>query len=145
MGVEFEERSISQLLGNWKGEVPQKSTSSSIQLRTYELYHKRIAQYSVDDIRFMLIQEIGSDFLVAKALAHLEDDILVEASYYEGDLLSSLLKLNSDFWKGNEEHYKRLKKVIAANEDRLLLKLDMSLETDRALSKGIKDFNQLSQ
>ncbi len=132
--------SLNKLLGKWKGEIPKEGFSSSIQLRTYKLYFKDILEFGVDDLRFMIIQETGSTHLVGLALDHLKEDILLEADYYEGDLLSSLLKLPTDFWKENESYYQTLKEMILANQEKLNDFLDLSIEVDRALSKAINDF-----
>lgn len=134
---------LNKLAGKWKGDIPKKNISSSVQLRCYDLYFKELDDFSIDDIRFMLIQELGIDFLIDRALSQLEKDILIEASYYEGDLLSSVLKLEADYWSRNIERYKKLKKLIEKNQVELASKLDLSMDADREINKGISKFNQL--
>ncbi|HEX2532373.1 MAG TPA: contact-dependent growth inhibition system immunity protein, partial [Chitinophagaceae bacterium] len=56
--------SLSNFLGKWPKEIPVQGQASSIQLRSYQLYAKRIGDYSTDDLRFMIGQEIGLDILV---------------------------------------------------------------------------------
>ncbi len=135
---------LNKLMGKWRGEVPKKKNSSSVQLRTYELYFKELSEFSLDDLRFMIIQEVGIEYLIEKALGYLKEDILLEANYYEGDLLSSLLKLPSDTWNTNKKEYKELKELIENNQNKVLSELDISMDVDRELSKNITTFLELN-
>ncbi len=135
----IENKSLNGLIGNWQGEIPQENYSSSIQLRTYNLYFKRIKDYEIDDIRFMIGQEIGLKHLVPIALSYLKDNILLEANYYEGDLLKVILLLPKSFWKKNLKLYSEVYQVLIKNKGPLS-NLDLSFETDRKLAKEFDDF-----
>lgn len=132
-------RSLAQIEENWKFEIPREGYSSSIQLRSYKLYNRRIADYSVDDIRFMIGQEIGAEYLIPIAFNYLRDDLLLDACYYEGDLLNSILSLPEVFWKENPSLYRELYNILLSNND-VLEKLDLSFETDRRIKKSVKNF-----
>jgi len=71
-----------------------------------------ISEFSVENIRIMLSQDIGTKHLLPLALEVLEDDPLAEGDYYPGDLLSSVLNLPSELW--NTE------KVCASRVDTIL-------------------------
>ena len=131
--------SLKQLIGKWKGEIPIENESSSIQLRTYELYHKRIENFDADDIRFMIGQKIGLKYIIPIALHYLKEDILIETIYYEGDLLKVVLLLDNAFWKKNLKLYSEVYQLLLSNKE-LLDKLDLSFESDRKLKKQCNDF-----
>ena len=54
--------------------------------------------FTVENLRIMLGQDIGSRYLVPIALEHLEADPFVAGDFYPGDLLCSVLSLPREFW-----------------------------------------------
>ena len=135
----IKDNSLEKLLGKWKGEIPRENYSSSIQIRTYKLYFKKIKDFEADDVRFIIGQEIGLKYLVPIALEYLERDILFEALYYEGDMLKVVLLLPKEFWKKNLKLYGKVYECLLSNKDRLDT-LDPSFESDRKLIKEYNDF-----
>lgn len=133
------DKSLSQLIGQWKSEIPKEGYSSSVQLRTYELYFKKIEEYDLDDIRFMLIQQQGMKYLIPIALNYLEKDLLTEAGYYEGDVLSSVLSADKAFWVKNLKLYNEVYQVLLTNKDKLS-SLNPKYEADRNLLKHCDQF-----
>lgn len=134
-------KSLEQLLGKWKEEVPKEGYSSSIQIRSYKLYAKKINEYSADDVRFMIVQRIGLKILVPIALNYLKDNLLLETNYYEGDLLHSLLMVPKPFWKSNLNLYSEVYQILIKNKD-VLSKLNPYYEADKKL---IQDYNAFLQ
>ena len=135
----IQDKSLQKLIGRWEGEIPKENYSSSIQLRTYNLYLERIKNYDIDDIRFMIGQNIGLKYLVPIALNYLQKNILIEANYYEGDLLKVVLLLPKDFWKSNLKLYSQVYQLLLSNKDSLD-QLDSSFESDRKLIKQYNEF-----
>lgn len=134
-------KSLEQLLGKWKEEIPKEGYSSSIQMRSYKLYGEKIKDYSADDVRFMIVQRIGLEILVPIALNYLKDNLLFETSYYEGDLLHSLLMVPKPFWKSNLTLYSEVYQILLKNKD-VLSKLNPYYEADKKL---IQDYNAFLQ
>ncbi|MFV0529991.1 MAG: contact-dependent growth inhibition system immunity protein [Flavobacteriales bacterium] len=97
------DKSLKKLGVKWEFDIPSEGNSTPIQLRSYSLYQKQLSQYKLDDIRFMIGQEIGSQYLVEIAIGYLKNDILLDAAYYEGDLLNIILKLPLLFWEKHSE------------------------------------------
>jgi len=50
------------------------------------------------DLRLLLGQQIGLEYLVPKALELVADQPMREADLYPGDLLSVLLRIDKAFW-----------------------------------------------
>jgi hypothetical protein len=70
---------------NW-GDVPQDE--SSIIQRLMRLRKVPLEEFTIDDIRFMIIQEVGLPYLLTLAIEFLQKDLFTEGNYYEGDLLT---------------------------------------------------------
>ena len=66
------------------------------------LRKKKLRDFSVEDLRLMLSQDIGAKYLVPVAIKILKTDILAEGDFYPGDLLESILNLPVDFWIYNK-------------------------------------------
>jgi hypothetical protein len=133
---------LDQLLGKWKDELPREGYSSSIQMRSYNLYGKTIDDFSVDDIRFMIVQRIGLNYLIPLALNYLKNNLLLEANYYEGDLLHSILMLPKQFWEKNLNLYSDVYQILLQNKD-VLQKLDPYYEADKKLINDYRFFLQI--
>lgn len=78
----------------------------------HQLRYKPIEQFTDGDLRICLGQNVGLVFLVPLALARVESEPLLEASFYPGDLLVALLQAESDFWN-RQTHLARQLSVVA--------------------------------
>jgi len=63
----------------------------------------------------MIGQSIGLAFLVPLALKQLRKNILASGDFYEGDLLSSILRSDYKFWIKESNHFKELEELIQSN------------------------------
>jgi len=79
----------------------------------HRLRHKPIGEFTVEELRMMIGQNIGAYFLVPLALETLAVDPLAEGDYYPGDLLASVLTLPSEFWKTHIDLQSKLNDVIS--------------------------------
>lgn len=62
-------------------------------------FDKEICELSTEDLRIMIEQEFSLNDLVPIALELLEKSPLAKGSLYPGDLLYSVLKINTSFWQ----------------------------------------------
>jgi hypothetical protein len=58
-----------------------------------------IENFTIENLRVMIGQQIGLKFLIPLALEELKINPLAEGDFYEGDLLCSVLRVLSDFWR----------------------------------------------
>lgn len=107
----------------------EPTSDSFLVRRCHELRRKAIDEFSIEDLRIMVGQEISLPILVPVALNVVEADPLAEGDYYPGDLLSALLTIGSEWWKGNEH----LRTRLAATVDGLVI-------TDKKLRKEADRF-----
>lgn len=78
-----------------------------------------IKDFKIEDLRIMIGQNIGLDFLIPLALVELNNNILTEGDFYEGDLLNAVLSCNQDFWSQQPKLNSKLKSIIDKNKELL--------------------------
>jgi len=83
----------------------------------HRLRRKPIGEFSVEDLRIIIGQEIGLPWLVPLALEVLEQNPLAEGDFYPGDLLRSVLRVEPSFWSREWEWRDRLKVVLKGLTD----------------------------
>lgn len=133
-------RTLKKIGVTWECDIPNLEDSTPIELKSYQLYStKDIDTFSLEDIRFMIGQELGIVYLLPKAFEYLEKDIFLDASYYEGDLLSVVLKLPSKFWKNNPVERDKVLNLLRLNQDRIE-SLNLQYDDSRTLKKTINQF-----
>jgi hypothetical protein len=71
-----------------------------------------INQLTADDLRLLIGQAMSLPILVPVCLAQLQEDPLLEATYYPGDLLESLLRIELPFWESSPENLQTLQERI---------------------------------
>jgi hypothetical protein len=111
---DFDAKRREQTLDQLEGFEWGPATYDSYLVKTcHRLRKKPIGEFSVEDLRIMIGQKIGLMFLVPPALERLVDNPLSEGDFYPGDLLCSLLRVDSDFWLRHDRLKSRLDKVIS--------------------------------
>jgi hypothetical protein len=64
----------------------------------------------------MIGQDIGTEYLMPKALDVLEVNPLADGDFYDGDLLHSLMKLYGEqgkYWREHAKNLNRVRKVVS--------------------------------
>lgn len=79
-----------------------------------------LADFTAGDFRIMIGQKISLLFLVPLALEKLQEDPLVEADYYPGDLLNVVLDVPETFWSVHTDMRDVLRQVVAKTEGLLV-------------------------
>ncbi|MEZ2337078.1 contact-dependent growth inhibition system immunity protein [Mucilaginibacter sp. RCC_168] len=104
------------------GEAPTRLVT-----RCTELVKIPLNEYSIEDLRLMIGQELGLSYLVPLAIEKLTDDLFAEGDLYEGDLLANVLKINRTFWKQNPDLWTQVDNLIV-NRKYEIDKLKISVE-----------------
>jgi hypothetical protein len=89
---------------------PEPDFDSHLVRECHRLRKLQLRLFTVENLRIMLGQDIGSRYLVPMALEHLEADPFCAGDFYPGDLLCSVLSLPHEFWSA----YPELRKRVAA-------------------------------
>jgi hypothetical protein len=110
MGNSFDRRRTLQELEQQDWGEP--TYHSSLVRTCHRLRRKPLNEFSVEDLRIMIGQQISLQYLIPLALEHLEADPLAEGDYYPGDLLEMVLKADAAFWEENPSHRQRVLQII---------------------------------
>lgn len=92
-------------------ERPADNSSGLIR-KVYMARQKKLSEYTVEDLRLLIGQMQGLDYLIPLALVHLENNPFAEGDYYEGDLLKNVLECDCEFWKRHLEEAKKMENVV---------------------------------
>lgn len=109
-------RSIEELEQDFWG-VP--SFKSTLALKCHDLRKVALSKLNVGDLRLLIGQEIGLEFLIPMALEILENNILAEGDLYVGDLLTAVALVNDKFWFENPTLNNRLVEITFEVESQL--------------------------
>jgi len=93
----------------------------------YSLHKKPLQDFTTEDLRVMIGQQIGLSFLIPLAIETLQKDLFAEGNMYEGDLLEKVLAVNTEFWRENKNYWQELNDIIKDRRDEIAeMKLDIS-------------------
>ncbi len=96
--------SLEELEGDVWGEP---EFFSSLVLRCHELRKKPFNEFVPSDLRILIGQQIGLTYLMPLALHVLEWEPLLDAEYYQGDLLSNLVQIDPSNFQAHPEWLER--------------------------------------
>lgn len=80
--------------------------------REKELTRKPLKDFTTDNLRFMIQQGYGWEFLVPMAIEILADNPFASGDFYEGDLLKAVVSVNENFWRDNQKLWFEVKEII---------------------------------
>jgi len=111
----METKSIEQLEKDiWKN--PSKFPTDMIE-KCYRYRKISIAELTNEQIRLLISQKIGVEYLIGIALDKLERNILTECDFYEGDLLIAVSSLPTEFWNDNKTEFLTFKNIVERNSE----------------------------
>jgi hypothetical protein len=106
-----------KLENNWKSKTLESLENevwlhndfgSHLVSRTQTLRKIPLDKFTTEDLRIMIGQEIGLDYLIPLALEVLTKDLWAEGDFFEGDLLKNVLVVKTDFWNNNGNYWTML-------------------------------------
>jgi hypothetical protein len=110
---------------------PASPDATFLVKRCHELRTKPLRDFTVEDLRIMIGQQVALGRMVALSLDRLHPDSLVEDDF-PGDLLASVLRVDGVFWERSPD--------LDLEVCRLAERLDQRLELEPALRELIKTF-----
>ena len=130
----METKSIEQLEKDyWKepSEFPTDMVKKCYQYRKIS-----IAELTDEQIRLLISQQIGTEYLIGVALEKLERNILTEGDFYEGDLLVAVSSLPTEFWNEKQTEFRTFKNLVERNSD--LIKTELGEKKFDRINEKIK-------
>ncbi|REE07669.1 hypothetical protein DFQ09_11216 [Winogradskyella pacifica] len=127
----MQSKSIEQLENDYWKE--QSEFPTNLIKRCFEYRKIKVSELTIEQIRLLISQKIGIEFLIGIALEKLEQNIIVEGDLYEGDLLDSVSKVPTEFWNKNSTEFLNFKNIFESNKEKILSEL------------GEKEYNRISE
>ncbi|MEL1246041.1 contact-dependent growth inhibition system immunity protein [Flavobacterium sp. DGU11] len=91
-------------------------TYSSYLVRTcHALRKKPLQDFTIEDLRIMIGQNISLEYLMPLAIPELEKNILAEGDFYPGDLLKAVLSAEGGFWEKHQGTHERVATLFRQN------------------------------
>jgi len=81
---------------------------SHLVIECHRLHRVPLCEFTVEDLRITIGQNIGLQYLVPLAIEQLSENPLAEGNYYPGDLLSNVLRADAAFWREHPDFYQQL-------------------------------------
>lgn len=113
--------------------------SSRLVKRCHELRLKKLADFDVEDLRIMIGQNIGNDYLIPIAIEILKLNPFAEGDFYEGDLLQSVVNSESTFWIKYPEYVNEMVDIVNEAFEKLD-GIDTTQEIRDSILEAIKKF-----
>jgi CDI immunity proteins len=110
-----------KLENNWQGktilELEKKQLTedvfgSHLTVKINELLQKPLNTFTVEDLRLVIGQQLGLKYLITLVIEILKTNLFAEGDFYEGDLLQSVLNIESRFWSDDENSWIKLDNLI---------------------------------
>ena len=130
----MQSKSIEQLENDYWKEPSEFPTN--LVKRCFEYRKIKVSELTIEQIRLLISQKIGIEFLIGIALEKLKQNIIVEGELYEGDLLDSVSKVPTEFWNKNSTEFLNFKNIFESNKEKIISELGEK-EYDR-ISERIK-------
>ena len=92
---------------------PSEDYPTNLVRRCYELRQTPLANFDVEDLRFMIGQQISLRHLIPRAISILEANPLAEGNMYPGDLLSALLRADKAYWHANVGQWQEVEAIAS--------------------------------
>lgn len=111
-------KTVEQLENNYWAELDEYPTD--LVKRCHEYRRVPLNQMTVEQMRTLILQKIGVQYLLPKSMSILRENLLVEGDCYPGDLLYAVSRLTIDDWKNYEEYRKELLHLVEINYRELI-------------------------
>lgn len=98
-------------------KYPEPSNVTGLISTIYKLRKKPLRDYSIEDLRISIGQNIALSYLIPLAIKKLKENILSEGDFYPGDLLKNVLSSDRNFWVLNKEYWAILKELYNRNKE----------------------------
>lgn len=134
--LEHLDKTLEQLDGD---VLEVQEYDSTLVLNCHRLHRVPLNEFTVEDLRLMIGQDLGLKYLIPIAIEHLDKDTFVEGDYYPGDLLKSVIGVRPDFW-GQHPELRQKMEMIAKTAALQLPSLEVIDEIRRDLAKELDAF-----
>lgn len=115
-------------------ETPYLDDTSYLVNTCHKLRKKKLIDFTIEDLRIMIGQNIGIDYLVPIAIEELHRKPLAEGDFFRGDLALNVLRVDEGFWQRYPNYIRDVNKIAKRIEKEL-----PKTFTTRSILKSIMD------
>lgn len=127
-------KSIEELENDyWKEE---SEFPTNLIKRCFEYRKIKVSELNIEQLRLLISQKIGIEYLIPIALEKLKQNIIIEASIYKGDLLDAVSKVPTEFWVKNSSDFQVFKKIVETKKE--TIKTELSEKEFDRITERIK-------
>lgn len=91
--------------------MPKPRDNTYLLQAAYRLSRVPLREFSVEDLRVMIGQNIGLQYLIPLAIEELRKDPRAEGDFYLGDLLKAVLTVDAKFWRDHLDWRKEVEEI----------------------------------
>ncbi len=111
--LEVDEEQRNKTLQELEGEDWGEPPFPSHLVRTcHALRRKPLRDFTVEDLRIMIGQNISLNYLIPLAIEQLRRDPLVAGDFYPCDLLHAVLQVKSGFWQARPQLRTAVEEIV---------------------------------
>jgi len=103
--------------------------------RCHELRKLPLDNFTTEDLRIMIGQQISLDYLVPLALEVLKTDLFAEGDFFEGDLLKNVLAIKTEFWDNNKNYWSTLDILIKDRRSEISIHKFDTINFDKSIHR----------
>ena len=92
---------------------------SSVVRTCHRARKKPLCQLSVEEIRCLIAQKTGLKYVIPLALERLQNDPLTEVTFYPGDLLAVMLRLDPSDWEQNPDELQAFRGILKNSREQI--------------------------
>ena len=106
-------KSIEQLENDfWDDQI---EFASSLVLSCHKYRKIPINELTIEQLRLLISQEIGIQYLIPLAIEKLDENALSEGDLYEGDLLDVISRIPINYWTEKQNELQTLFRIVELN------------------------------
>jgi hypothetical protein len=98
---------------------PAYNYETNLIRRCHEYRKIKLNEMTIENIRLLLGQNIGLEYLIPLAIDKLKQDILVSGDLFEGDLLLNILNTDKSYWVKNKANWDHIIKLFNFNRQKI--------------------------
>lgn len=87
--------------------------------RLTQLRDQPLNNFTTEDLRIMIGQQMSLLYLVPLAIETLSINLFAEGDLFEGDLLKNVLAIETTFWNTHKEYWLQLNELIKNRRDEI--------------------------
>ena len=127
--IKIEQKTLRALLLTPKTD--KINFNSHLVMRIEQVIDKKISDLTESDIRLLVNQSFGLEYVIPLAINLLEEDLFLESDFYEGDLLLNLISIDNTYWKKHRDQWEKLHKTLTNQFNNIhQIIFDDSIKTD---------------